>query len=40
MKVNPKEIVKRDKVTTPMNVKTIPMMKRVTKTRYFLFSDK
>lgn len=38
--VNPKLIVKRDRVTTPMNVRTIPTTKRDTNTRYFLFSDK
>lgn len=40
MNVNPKLIVKRDRVTTPINVKTIPTTNRKTKTRYFLFSDK
>ena len=40
MKVNPKEMVNRDSVTTPTKVKTIPMIKSVTKTRYFLFSER
>lgn len=40
MNVKPKLIVNRDRVTTPMNVRTIPTTNRETKTRYFLFSDK
>lgn len=40
MKVKPKLMVKRERVTTPMNVRTMPRTKRETKTRYFLFSDR
>lgn len=40
MNVKPKLMVKRERVTTPINVRTIPTTKRETKTRYFLFSDK
>ena len=38
MNKNPKAIVKRDNVTTPMNVRTIPTTKSEMNTRYFLFS--
>jgi len=40
MKVNPKEMVKRERVTTPTKVKRIPMTNKETNMRYFLFSQR